>query len=167
MYVDVQVLRVERGGEVTYHGPGQLTLYPVFSLPRYKKDVRWFLTHVEDAVIAGLQGVGVASGRDARNPGVWVGDEKIAAVGIAVSGWATWHGVAVNVAPSVRDGFRHITACGLAGCGVTTVEEQLREAGGGRGDVWGDTKAAMLNAFAETFGVTLRYSVPPISSVAH
>jgi lipoyl(octanoyl) transferase len=161
-----QVLRVERGGEVTYHGPGQLTLYPVFSLPRFKKDIRWFLTHVEDAVIAGLRDCGVVGTRDARNPGVWVGDAKIAAVGIAVSGWATWHGVAVNVLPSVHDGFRLINPCGL-GLSVTSIAEQLRAQHRPEADevVWRKAKEALLRGFADSFQLQLHHirAQPPES----
>jgi lipoate-protein ligase B len=151
-------VRVERGGEVTYHGPGQLTIYPVFSLPRFQKDIRWYLTHVEDAVIRGLGALGVAAGRDARNPGVWVGDAKIAAVGIAVSGWATWHGVAVNVLPAVHDGFRLVNPCGL-GLQVTSVAEQLQGGRGGR-ELWSRAKIELLRGFQDSFDLSLNTADP-------
>lgn len=77
---DVQ--RIERGGEVTYHGPGQLTVYPILNLKNYKKDLRWYVTQLETLVISILAKHGIEAGVDPANPGVWIGDSKVAALGM-------------------------------------------------------------------------------------
>jgi len=76
-----EVHRIERGGEVTYHGPGQLTIYPILNLKKYKKDLHWYVAQLESLVIQILAKYGVEAGIDPANPGVWIGDAKIAALG--------------------------------------------------------------------------------------
>ena len=109
----VRVLRVERGGDVTYHGPGQLTVYPIFNLIFFKKDIHWFLRQLESAVINSLLGLGVSAGRLPGLTGVWVNKKKIASIGIAVRNWITFHGFSLNVEESDTRGFRFIRPCGM------------------------------------------------------
>ncbi len=112
--------RVRRGGDVTYHGPGQITLYPVYPLAWWSRSLRAAMRRLEAAGIAYLAGHGVQAGRAPGLTGVWVGEDKVAAIGIAVRHWITYYGMAVNVAPDL-DHFRLIRPCGIADRGVTSL----------------------------------------------
>ena len=116
--------RVERGGEVTYHGPGQAVVYPVLNLSRHKQDLRWYVTLLEDVIIATLGHWGLPGHRMPTLPGVWVGGAKVAQVGIAASKWHTWHGIAVNVHPDMAH-FEHIVPCGISEHPVTSMHRLL------------------------------------------
>jgi lipoate-protein ligase B len=123
---DVPVVMVERGGDATFHGPGQLTAYPICALPPHRQDLHaWLhgLEHVTDAVLArwGIQGA-----RDARNTGVWVEGTKIAAVGIACRRWVTWHGVALNLDVDLQY-FQRLDPCGMSSSLVTRVADHTAE----------------------------------------
>ena len=111
---DVPVVQVERGGDVTFHGPGQLVLYPVFKLQDGEKDAPKFIRRLEQWMIEGLAAVGLPGGFHKRGfSGVWVGDRKLASVGVAVTvDWITWHGIAVNLTTDLRF-FDRINPCGL------------------------------------------------------
>lgn len=114
--------RLERGGEVTYHGPGQLTIYPVLNLKHFKKDLHWYVHRLEDTVSRILLKYGVVGKGDPVNPGVWVGDSKVAAIGIKVSRWMSMHGVGLNVQKRAVDGFTRIIPCGIKDKQVTAIE---------------------------------------------
>ncbi|MBM3266127.1 MAG: lipoyl(octanoyl) transferase LipB [Candidatus Sericytochromatia bacterium] len=118
---DIPVVEVERGGDATYHGPGQIVAYPVVKLAETGRDLHRFLRSLEDAVIRALATLGVAGRREPGLTGVWVGDRKIASLGIAVRNWVTYHGVALNVAPD--PGFAAIRACGLDSAVMTSLAE--------------------------------------------
>ena len=117
---------VDRGGRVTFHGPGQLVGYPIIDLSEWRRDVHAYLRALEEVLIATLADFGLAAGRKRVYTGVWVGDEKIGAIGVKVSRWVTTHGFALNVTCDL-DWFGHIVPCGLRGKGVTSLEQ----AGGG------------------------------------
>jgi len=119
-----QLIHSDRGGDVTYHGPGQLVGYPILFLEETERDVPGYVRHLEEAVIRTLADYGIAAGRERQYPGVWVGDEKICAVGVKISEWVTLHGFALNVSTDL-DFFRHIVPCGIAGKGVTSMERLL------------------------------------------
>jgi lipoyl(octanoyl) transferase len=108
-----EVYRVSRGGEVTWHGPGQLVVYPIIDLNRHKKDLRWYLSNLEDVVIATLSHHGINGTRSPVNPGVWVDRNKICAVGITCSRWITMHGLALNVDCDLK-AYSHIIPCGIS-----------------------------------------------------
>jgi len=108
----VPVVEVERGGEATYHGPGQAVVYPIVFLPEGRRDLHAFLRALEGAVIDTLAGYGVAGERVAGKTGVFVGGRKVASIGVAVSRWVTYHGVALNVDTDLR-GFAGFAPCGL------------------------------------------------------
>jgi len=111
----IEVVRIERGGEVTYHGPGQLVVYPILDLRRYNQDVHWYMRALEEAVLLALHSVGVKGGtREEAVTGVWVSNKKIAAIGIKVRRWVTMHGLAVNVDKRSIENFRNIVPCGLS-----------------------------------------------------
>jgi lipoyl(octanoyl) transferase len=104
--------RVERGGEVTYHCPGQLVGYPILNLHYYRKDLHWYLRQLEAIVIAVLEKYGLEGIRLPGLTGVWLEGYKVAAIGIKVSRWITMHGFALNVCPDLT-GFRYIVPCGI------------------------------------------------------
>jgi lipoyl(octanoyl) transferase len=106
------IYRVSRGGEVTWHGPGQLVIYPILDLHRHKKDLRWYLSKLEETVIETLESFHIPAGRSTVNPGVWVERNKICAVGITCSRWITMHGLALNVNCDLT-AYHHITPCGI------------------------------------------------------
>lgn len=108
----VPVIRVERGGDATWHAPGQLVVYPIVALPEGRRDLHAALRALEDAVIGLLAELGVDAGRDDRNTGVWAGGRKLCSIGIAVRAWVTWHGLALNVANDLS-GFSRIRPCGF------------------------------------------------------
>ncbi len=120
----VEVVDIERGGSITYHGPGQLVGYPIVDLRARGRDVHRYLRDVEEVLIVALAAMGVESARREGLTGVWVGGKKIAAIGIHVSRWITSHGFALNIAPEL-DFFRAMRPCGLNGQQVTTLEEVL------------------------------------------
>lgn len=109
----IEVFEVERGGDVTYHGPGQLVVYPIVDLRGHGRDVKGFVRGLEDATIATLAGLEIEAGRREGYPGVWVSDRKIASIGVHVSGWVTRHGLALNVAVNPAH-FAMIRPCGLS-----------------------------------------------------
>lgn len=110
---DGKVYRVSRGGEVTWHGPGQLVVYPIVDLSRHKKDLRWYIRTLEEAVIRTLHVYGIKGERSDINPGVWVGTRKICAVGVSASRWITMHGLALNVVNDLSP-FSDIIPCGIS-----------------------------------------------------
>jgi len=111
--VSVEVHRVERGGEVTYHCPGQLVGYPILNLRHYQQDLHWYLRQLEEVLIQLLGVYGLKGDRSAGMTGVWLEGCKVAAIGIKVSRWITMHGFALNVCPDLS-GFERIVPCGIA-----------------------------------------------------
>ncbi len=120
----VDIIHTERGGDVTYHGPGQLVVYPIINLRKRKLSVSDFINILEDIMLLTLVYFKVAATRDGRNRGVWVGDNKIGSVGIRVRHGVTYHGLALNVNLSLEH-FQWIKPCGLQGVGVTSIEREL------------------------------------------
>jgi len=125
----VPVVAVERGGDVTYHGPGQLVAYPIIQLEGAKMDLHLHLRNLEDAVIYTLGDLGLNGVRDDRNTGVWLPMEngwphKICSVGIACRRWVTWHGLALNLSPDLA-AFRRIRPCGFESDVMTRVADHL------------------------------------------
>ncbi|NNG66033.1 lipoyl(octanoyl) transferase LipB [Caldanaerobacter subterraneus] len=117
-----ELYKVERGGKITFHGPGQVVAYPIFNLAKWQKDVHLFVHNLEEAVIRLLREYGIIAGRKEKYTGVWVGDEKICAIGIAVKRWITWHGIALNVNTDLSY-FGLINACGIREFGVTSMKK--------------------------------------------
>lgn len=140
------VLRVNRGGDATYHGPGQLVGYPIIDLARRGADVHVYLRELESLLIDVAARFGVTAERRPGFTGVWVGNDKLAAIGVGVRRWVTMHGFALNVA-DLRDAFRAIVPCGLADSGVTS----LCEASGRQVDP-AAVEAAVGDMFVARFG---------------
>ena len=143
---DIPVLHVDRGGQVTYHGPGQLVVYPLLDLKRLKTGVREYVCRIEQALIDTLGGWGIAAQRRDGAPGVYVGDKKIAALGIRVRRGCTFHGLAFNIAMDLEP-FHRINPCGYAGLEVTSVVEC-----GGPASLEA-ASAALVAALATQFGL--------------
>ena len=119
---NAEVVQIDRGGEVTYHGPGQLVCYPIIDLHDYKMSVSWYMRMLENVVIDCLQSYGIESGRKEGLTGVWVGDDKICALGVRLSRWVTMHGFAFNLNPDMTY-FDGMIPCGIFEYGVTSLQE--------------------------------------------
>ncbi len=121
----IEVCRTDRGGDVTYHGPGQIVGYSIMDLKEQGRDLHQYIRNMEQVLIDTLAQYGINAGRDKKHPGVWVKNEKIAAIGIAVkNGWITMHGFALNVDPNMEH-FRMIVPCGITDKGVTSMKALL------------------------------------------
>jgi len=120
----IVIQEVERGGDVTYHGPGQLTAYPVFNLNYLKKDINWFLRFLEGLIISALNECGIKGERRLGLTGVWVGERKIASIGIAIRNWITFHGLSINIKRDDLANFSLIRPCGMD-IMITSVESEL------------------------------------------
>lgn len=150
----IQLVDTDRGGDITYHGPGQLVGYPIIDLRQHGRDVHRYLRQLEEAIIVALQAFGLCAHRQEGLTGVWVGDEKIAAIGVKVSHWITMHGFALNVCPNLAH-FDLIVPCGIADKGVTSLQRQLRREVSVR-----EVIAPVVEAFAQVF--SLRSVVAPV-----
>ena len=122
----IEVIEVDRGGDVTYHGPGQLTAYPILNLAHWTQSVNWYLRQLEEVIILTLADFGLDAGRLEGYTGVWTGEGKIAQIGIGVHRWVTFHGVAINVEPDMRH-FAMIVPCGIPDKPVTAMNGLLGE----------------------------------------
>ena len=145
----VDVVEVERGGDVTWHGPGQLVGYPILDLTRHQPDLHWYLRRLEAALIAALGRLDVPAERNPGLTGVWTRGRKIASLGIHVKQWVTLHGFALNVTSQLT-GFELIVPCGIQGVVMTSVARER----GGRDDpedLWARTRSVVIEAFGAGF----------------
>ena len=142
----VEVHPSARGGDVTCHGPGQLVAYPILRLDLHGRDVRGYLRDLEEVLIRVLARFGLQGDRAEGMTGVWVGREKIAAIGVAIRRWVTWHGIALNVAAHL-DHFRLIVPCGIPNRGVTSLARAL-----GREVSVAAVKPHLVECMVEVFG---------------
>ncbi len=120
----VELLEVDRGGDVTWHGPGQLVGYPIIHLGQFNRDVGGYVRNLEATVLRSLNTLGITADRMEGYPGVWIDGTKISAIGARVRKWTTLHGFSFNLRGAL-EGFDWITPCGLQGRGVTSVQEQV------------------------------------------
>jgi len=141
----IDVFNIERGGDITFHGPGQLVGYPILDLANYKKSVDWYMRSLEQLTIDVLGEFGILAHRVEGLTGVWVGDEKIAAQGVRLSRWVTMHGFSLNVDPdlSFYDG---IIPCGIFDRGVTSMQRLL-----GTTQKMGKVKSLVIDKFNQIF----------------
>jgi lipoate-protein ligase B len=123
---EVKTYRIERGGDVTFHGPGQLVGYPILDLHNYKKSISWYMRSLEQLIIDTLAEYEITAERKDGLTGVWVGDEKIAALGVRVTRWITMHGFALNVTPDLTY-YSGIIPCGIFEYGVTSMARLLTD----------------------------------------
>jgi lipoyl(octanoyl) transferase len=143
------VAEVERGGDVTYHGPGQLVGYPVLDLRQHREDLHWYLRQLEAGLIDALGALGVPAERSPGLTGVWTRGRKIASLGIHVKQWVTFHGFALNVSTDLS-AFELIVPCGIEGVVMTSVAAELERRDAAV--LWDETREAVVSAFGETFG---------------
>ena len=120
----IELVESDRGGDVTFHGPGQLMGYLILDLSLIRKDVVWYVRTLEEALIRTAGEFGICAERRKGMPGVWVGEAKVASIGVHLSRWVTSHGFALNLAPDLSC-FRHIVPCGIAGSQVTSFHQIL------------------------------------------
>ena len=144
-----EVFEVERGGDVTFHGPGQLVGYPILDLRHHRMDLHWYLREVEGALIDGLAMLGIGAERRQGLTGVWTGGRKLASIGIHVKQWVTIHGFALNVTTDL-EWFGHIVPCGIEKVRMTSVGVEL---GGALppDELWSVTRDGVAAAFASRF----------------
>lgn len=116
----ISVFPIERGGDITYHGPGQLVAYPILDLKQHGQDLHRYLRDLEEVVIRTLACYNVTGTRSEKYTGVWVGSEKICAIGVAVKGWVSYHGIALNLNTNLNH-FKLIVPCGIYDHGVTSL----------------------------------------------
>ncbi len=121
---DVPVVEIERGGDVTYHGPGQIVLYPICKLGESERDLHAFLRNMEEGIISTLARYGIAAGREEGKTGVWCQGKKLASMGIACRKWVTFHGLALNVLTELHY-FQRINPCGFESSVMTSVATLL------------------------------------------
>lgn len=124
----VELFEVERGGDVTFHGPGQLVGYPIIDLKRHRLDLHWYLRQVEEALIRTLSRYGIPGERFAGYTGVWTNGRKIASIGVHARDWVTWHGFALNVVTDLSY-FDFIVPCGIQDVEMTSIAKEMRVRG--------------------------------------
>ena len=149
----IDVAAVDRGGDITYHGPGQLVGYPLLDLHAYTRDLHWYLRRLEEVIIRVLGEFHVSGSRLEGYTGVWVGGEKICAIGIRASRWITMHGFALNVSTDLSF-YDRIIPCGIFDRGVTSLQAVL-----GSAPPMETVESAVVRAFAEVFGAALTEGV--------
>lgn len=150
----VELFEVERGGDVTYHGPGQLVGYPIIDLKRHKQDLHWYLRQVEEALIRAVAPLGITGERSAGYTGVWTQGRKLASIGVHARDWVTWHGFALNVTTDLSY-FGLIVPCGIAAVEMTSVARELGTLEDAHGALMRDVRARVADAFGEVFSLEL------------
>ena len=152
----VEYFETTRGGDITYHGPGQIVGYPILNLGAIRRDVVWYVRQLEETMIRATAELGIEARREPGKTGIWVGEaamaEKLAAIGVHISRWVTSHGFAYNVATDLRY-FDLIVPCGIAERKATSLEKLL-----GRNIVTADIKPILAKHLGEVFGLTLRWA---------
>lgn len=149
---DIPLYRVSRGGQVTYHGPGQLIGYPIIALDGAARDVHAYMRNLEQTLIDALAGFGIGAGRRAGLTGVWIDDRKIASIGVGIRRWVTMHGFALNVCPDLSF-FGAIVPCGIEDCRMTSIANE-----GLAADLHEATMAVGA-AFASVFGYPASHAI--------
>ena len=172
----VESFEVDRGGDVTYHGPGQLVGYPILDLRRHRQDLHWYLRQVEEALIVALRALRIEGRRHAGYTGVWVGEgevgaptptlRKIASIGVHARDWVTWHGFALNVVTDLSY-FDLMIPCGIAGVTMTSLQRELARAEDGdaptASDLTSQASSAVVRAAGEVFSLEpIEVSLPSL-----
>lgn len=150
----VELFDIERGGDVTFHGPGQLVGYPIIDLKRHRRDLHWYLRQLEDALIRALGTFGIAAERSTGYTGVWTHGRKIASIGVHARDWVTWHGFALNVSTDLSY-FQLIVPCGIPDVEMTSVQREL-------GDESPEARA-VSHEVARSFGRVFDLELVPMS----
>ncbi|MGH7667864.1 MAG: lipoyl(octanoyl) transferase LipB, partial [Gemmatimonadaceae bacterium] len=152
----VELFEVERGGDVTFHGPGQLVGYPIVDLKRHKRDLHWYLRRVEEALIVALGDYGITGERSAGYTGVWTQGRKIASIGVHARDWVTWHGFALNVTTDLAY-FDLIVPCGISGVTMTSIERETSQPA-----PMDHVEQSVARAFGAVFGLSVDMRDPDV-----
>lgn len=153
--LECPVVEVERGGEATYHGPGQIVAYPIYALPEGRRDLRRYLRDLEEVLIRVLAEVEIEGRRREGATGVWIGAQKVASIGVAVRRWVAWHGMALNVHTDLEV-FRRFRPCGLEGQVMTRVADHAEIPPANL-----LFEVLIVKHFQEVFGLSLPEPPPP------
>ncbi len=156
--IDVQP--TDRGGDVTYHGPGQLVAYPVLNLRELKQDLHWYIRQLETAFVIGCRQMGVQASPDSRHSGIWVEDAIIGSIGIKVSRWITMHGVALNCSNDLTP-FQLIHPCGIKNQAMTSMSQLLN-----RNVNPMQVLAPTICGFEEAFSISCQMGSDPLDLLA-
>jgi len=148
-----QVFQTDRGGDVTYHGPGQLVGYPILDLTQHRRDISWYMRSLEEVFTRTAHDFGIAAVRSPGAAGVWVGNDKLVAMGVHLSRWVTSHGFALNVNTDLRY-FEWIVPCGLHGKGVTSLSKLL-----GHTVEMEEVMERVVEHFGEVFGLAMAETI--------
>lgn len=151
----VELFEVERGGDVTFHGLGQLVGYPIMDLKRHRQDLHWYLRKIEEALINALADYGIPAERNPKFTGVWTRGKKIASIGVHAREWVTWHGFALNVTTDLSY-FDLIVPCGIDGVVMTSIARELGVENVSAQDVRDRVSAKFAQAFDLTAVMTSR-----------
>jgi lipoate-protein ligase B len=156
----VELFEVDRGGDVTFHGPGQLVGYPIVDLKRHRQDLHWYLRQLEEVLIRGVAPFGIAAERKPGKTGVWTagGTRKLASIGVHARDWVTWHGFALNVTTDLSF-FDLMVPCGIADVEMTSIAHELNATGADAIELGSRTRTAVAGAFGALFGL----AVTPVS----
>jgi lipoyl(octanoyl) transferase len=157
----VDVHETDRGGDITYHGPGQLVGYPLLHLGPGQQDVRRYVKRLEETIIRTLAHFGLTAGRREGYPGVWIADRKIAQLGVHLSRWYTRHGFALNVAPNLQH-FELIVPCGIAQAKVTSMAVELK----GDAPTLAEVEQVIAQTFGEVFETQVEQGAEPVKTVS-
>lgn len=147
--ISADFVEIDRGGDITYHGPGQIVGYPIFDMDRHFTDIHKYLRYLEEVIIRTCADFGIEAGRIDGLTGVWVADKKICAMGIKCSRWVTMHGFALNVNADLSY-FQHIVPCGISNKEVTSLKEELND----HVDE-AEVKAQLLHHLEQVFDVSI------------
>ena len=143
---DVSVVQTDRGGNVTFHGPGQLVGYPILDLNHYKRSITWYMRKLEQLIIDILGDYGIIANRKKGLTGVWVKDKKIAALGVRISKWVTMHGFSININPDLKY-YKSIIPCGIEEYGITSMAQIM----GDEVPSMDEIKLKVINLFSKNF----------------
>lgn len=157
----VERFDVERGGDVTFHGPGQLVGYPIIDLKRHKRDLHWYLRQVEEALIVALADFGIPGERSVGQTGVWTQGRKIASIGVHARDWVTWHGFALNVTTDLSY-FELMVPCGIQSVTMTSISREMAD---NSGLTMNRVEASVVEAFGSVFELSASASPSVHSAV--
>jgi len=146
----ISLFFIERGGDVTFHGPGQLVGYPIMDLSSRGKDIQRYVRDIEEVLIRTLKDFSISASRDENHAGVWVGDKEIAAIGLSIRRWVTMHGFALNVNPNLEH-FSYINPCGFPDRRATSMAQVL-----GHTPSMDEVMNSVINKCSEVFGMTMQ-----------
>ena len=143
---DVSIIQTDRGGNITFHGPGQLVCYPILDLNHYKRSITWYMRELEQLIIDVLGEYDIKASRKKGLTGTWVKDKKIAALGVRISRWVTMHGFSLNINPDLNF-YKNIIPCGIKEYGVTSMAKIM----GNEVPSMDEVKAKMAKHFTKNF----------------